>query len=524
VNPRDNKKVLIVLCGGILVGLYLLVHNLFLGPLAETEGQIEKLETSVNEKEGQVLRIRKDLEKLRQWRALSLPGVENLPPPPPRTSRNPQQDREHAIFLAKDRYLSYLRDLLRRHKLVYDDPVERTSEGTRNLPQLAPNVPVYTPLVYGIHARGTWKQIVDLLVDLETAPLLQRVSKVNVKHSSGTSAKAPKEPLTVSLTVEALIVNGAAKRGDNLFTIGQAPAALDGTLMALHRLPSGLSQIPWDRLYATAVSPRGRDYSDMPRKNIFEGPPPPKPPETGPKTDKPPKPLETPDLITHAFLMDVTQFTEAGASPLATVFDRATDRSNKLRMWEGWNWIPLLKCGEGNTVVRGKVVRMNTSGVVFHVQLFAQDPAAEKANRRFQRPDAIYKLYKDDIVPLVEAKAIKVSEVSRTYKIPGPYWNSLIRDKVVEPRRTGFEFAFKHGLVRGRIVKRDEKRDGPWVLICLHEKYCSFETEEETLARPHAGYCFLRVGEKLAQALQTPLQEAEIKKLTLTASTAPAAP
>jgi len=523
VNPRDNQKLLILLGAGLLAGASLLVYNLFLAPLWETDAEIKKLEASVQEKEVKALRIRKDQEKLRQWRALSLPGVENLPPPTGKGPRNLQQEREHAVFLAKDQYLDYLRKLLRRHKLVHDDPAERHAEGTKNLPQVGLNVPVYTPLVFGIQARGTWKQIVDLLVEFETAPLLHRVRRINVKHATGTSAKAPREPLTVSMTVEALIVNGAAKRGDNLFTIEQTPAALDGTLMVLHKLPSGLSQLPWHQIYAAGISPKGRDYRDIPKKNIFEGAKPSKPPPPPREKEKEEKeePRWTPDLITYAFLMDVTVPAEVGASPLATVFDRSTDRSLKLRLREGWNWIPLLKSGEQNTVVRGKVVRMDTKGLVFHVQLFAQDPAAERADSRFGKWDAIYKLYKDDIVPLVEAKAIKVSEVSRTYKVSIPYWQGMLKDGVVEMRRTGTEFAFKHGLVRGRIVKRDARRDGPWVLICLHEKYCSFETEEETLTPLHAGYCFLRVGEKLTQALQTPLKEGEVKKLTVTATAAP---
>jgi hypothetical protein len=517
VNARDNRFLIVLLCGGLLVGAGLLVYNLFWVPLAEANAQIDKLEESNRAKKAQVERILRDKEKLRQWRALSLPGVENLPQPPPGAPRTAgdQERKKRALHEAKDRYLTYLRGLLKRHKLVHEDPVETTGEPSRNVPQAAPNVPVYTSLAYNLHAAGKYEQIVALLAEIETTPLLQRVRKVTIKKAAKTStAKGPKEPLTVSLTVEALIVNGAAPRGDSLFTLGQTPTILDGTSQMLRGLPSGLSALPWQELYARAVSPKGRDYQDIGRKNIFEGykPPPPKDDDTKVVPPKKGKPPELADLLSKAFLMDVTVEDEDGAQPRATVFDRLSDKANKLRTSYGWNWIPLLKDAGGSTLIRGKVLRITTAGLVFHVQLFAQNPAEESEKRRFQKDDVIYQLYKTDVEKLVKAKVITKEEASRTYKIPVMYWAQLLEDEVVQMRWG--EFAFKHNLVRGRVLKGDSKRDGPFVLIRLNENYCSFDGGERTV-RPHAGYCFLKIGEWLTQALQTPLQARDLKELKL---------
>jgi hypothetical protein len=96
--------------------------------------------------------------------------------------------------------------------------------------------------------------------------------------------------------------------------------------------------------------------------------------------------------------------------------------------------------------------------------------------------------------------------------VPIPYWQGLLQDEVVSMWGAG-DFAFKHGLIRGRVLKHDAKRDGLFLLIQPHEKYCAFDGGEERV-RPHPGYCYLRVGDKMVQALQMPLQESQLRKLT----------
>src|SRR5262249_59427345 len=120
------------------------------------------------------------------------------------------------------------------------------------------------------------------------------------------------EPLTLTMTVEALIVNGSAQRGDDLFAVAQKPAAFDAVLIAARRFPTGLSIMPWGKIYAAAAFAK-RNYADIARKNIFQG--------SWPK----PKvvidqPRPTPDLLSTAFLTDVT--IPAGAMARATLYNR----------------------------------------------------------------------------------------------------------------------------------------------------------------------------------------------------------
>jgi hypothetical protein len=511
MNSNNNQGAILLLCILLGGGALLLGYNLFVVPLSDYSAEIAQLEKENQEKNDKILSILRDRKKLQQWRALSLPGVESLPKV--KGPRNAAQDREHALLLAQARYVDYLRELLRKHDVKIDETPRRRSADVKSIPKVNGDVPVFTPLQFSVEARGKLDNLVKMLDEFETSPLLHRVRSVTIKQAPAAAGKAPTEPLVLSMVVEALIVNGSQKRGDSLFAVGQPPAALDAALLALRRQPTGLGLVPWARLYAAAVAPK-RTYTDIARKNIFEGAK--KPVVVAAEAEK----REIDDLISQVYLWDVTITAPASGtgkgSAQATVFNRLNERAIKLRALPGWNTIPLLKDGEGNTVVRGQVVRITSRGIVFHVELFARDPEDEPSHLRYKKTDVIYGLDRSSADALIKAKVIRPEEVSRTYKVPAEFWQGLLEDRLVRAGRGG-DFAFHQDLIRGRVVKMDPD----FVVIRLDEKYCSFRADRDERVRPHAGYCLLSVGMNLTAALQSPLPEPEVIELKQTVAQRP---
>jgi hypothetical protein len=520
VNPQNNRVLVTLLCAGLGIGALLLFYNLFWGPLQEYNRRIEELAKANDEKEAVIMQIVRDQKKLRAWRWLSLPGVENLrkvkgvPP-------NPAEDRKSAFAWARNRYSEYLSDLLKSHGVAYDvSPQSEPQQPDRNIPEVGAGIPVYTALRFRVEGRGKLANIVKMLEDFQTTPLLHRIRNLTIKQAGGTGAKASaSEPLTVSLVIEALIVNGAQKRGDNLYA--EPPMTIAGGLLAVPRQPgAGLALLPWYKFYAAAVRAPKRTYTDIALKNIFEGkppyyqPPPPPPPDIA---------RATPDLLTYAYLTDVTIVTSTDTEILpsmrATVYYRNSEQAIKLRKLPGWNSIPLLKSGELSTVAWGQVVRIDTRGVVFRVKVFARDPAEEPEKLRFKKADAIYSLYKTDVEALVKAKVIRTEDAPYTFKVPVNYWEGMIRDKVVR-ERSG-RFSFQYDLIRGQVLKHADSSN--FVLIRLDERYCSFQDNEKELGpvRPHYGYCRLPVGENVTTGLLTPLNDSEVRELQQRVAQAP---
>jgi hypothetical protein len=512
MNPRERQMALVLLGVGVLVGVLLIGYNLFLAPLLEYNRQIEEVEATNSKKSLQIRQILKDRVKLTGWRAISLPGVESLPKG--KGPANPAADREHALVQTQDKYLTYLRDLMVKHGIEWEHLPRYRAVNNKNVPELPGKVPVYTPISFVVDGKGKLANLVRMLDDFRKEPLLQRVTDLTIRRLDNSVGRDP--VLGLTMTAEALVVNGAQKRGggDRSGLNQQATVGLSAVTALLHQ-PMAPPVVQVERLYALAISPK-RNYGDLALKNIFEsgagGRPYKEDPTLAerkkPKTEKPEEPEPTPDLISYAYLTDVTV---PGKIAKATLFDRTLDRSQSIRMSLGYNTFPLLKNREGNTMVRGEVLQIDTRGVLFRVKVFAQAPEEEPPARRFKRKDVIYSLMKDEKEALVKAKTVQREELDRVYKVPMQNWKHLVTDEVVviHSSRTK-KFGFSWDMVLGKVLKEDKD----FVLIRLDERYCSFQPDEVSdPVRPHLGYCFLGVGEKLFDALQTPVQEHEVRKV-----------
>jgi hypothetical protein len=148
--------------------------------------------------------------------------------------------------------------------------------------------PVYSTLTFTVDATGELTSIVAMLEDFYRTPLLHQVKALTIKPAAGDRrgpAAAASRELTVKMTVEALLIDGAPRRGF-LMPDDQRLLAVNG-LLALRRGLTGLPLVP-----AAADNARGTglikpqpfmapalpgEYGIIARKNIFFAPTPPAP-------------------------------------------------------------------------------------------------------------------------------------------------------------------------------------------------------------------------------------------------------
>lgn len=497
MNSNNDNAKLIVLAVLVLVGVALLGYVYFLEPLAGYNREIEGLEASTAAKATQIATVIRDRKKLEVWRALSLPGLETPPkdkdkdkPKIVGPSRTPEQARQHAIEASHDKYGKWLRDLLDKHRIQNTDPVKRPVD-MKATPHQVNGQPVYVSLPFSINIPQVhYQNLVKMLRDFSAAPLLHRVRSLTIKTLDA-SAKAPQDVVSAKIEVEALILNGAARRGDHAVALAQPLkelAALQTALMPLRARLPGSTALPWlaihahtiaakqpeDKhydekspvvqgllaLYATTVlsdrvgKTKGTDrrLADIATKNIFEGklPDAPKPPKdtrlVGPVLPDPDPPPPVPaaratkDLLTFVYLTDITI---PGKMPArATLFYRTDESLRPLCVEEGKCFIPLVASYEyspgtnDGLVVKGQVLRIEPRGVFFRVGLHVMPPE-EDLKVRFKNAKVIYSLAKEDVDELVKAGAIKATEADRTFKMQTSFWEGMKRDKVVTVAEKG---------------------------------------------------------------------------------------
>lgn len=525
MNPRERMMavvlgLLIVVIGGGGLGYFFI-----LSPYFETEASIENLNKEAKAKQQQIALIKKDRPKLERWRLQGLPGEVLTPVKGP---ANTAQDKGDQYFDLQDRYVTYLRDLLKKHGINSDYPKREKVETKPAAGQQQTGPPPYTTLVFNVDAKAKFPQLVAWLLDFQKTPLLQRVKKMTIKQDQAQGDKKS-DLLHVQLNIEALIVHGATKRPKTMLGIDERMVALN-TFVQLRRGPGGIALIPW------AVGPTGpkappalrdkpsprsdKDYLAMANKNIFTGYVEPvkvavketKKPEPKPPTkEKEREPVTPKDVLRFARLTDISgspDFLEA------TLWDPLTSRAIRLREEKSYDRFPLLLNGSGGAVVQGQIVQFEgTRGVIFRVQL-AAFPPSKSGGGYYPEPHVIYRPTKSDFDKLVEAKKVKADDVDRVFKLHASYWKDLEIDKVVVREKKQFskekrpEFVSKLGLVRGKVVETTEK----YVVIRLDEKYCAYDDrkkvgddQEMPPPRPHYGFC--RLTGRLSEALRNPVEE-----------------
>ena len=285
MNSRE-QTLAIILIGAIVAtvagaGGYFFV----LSPLNKQRNAEAALRSEIAELEGQVEAQEKAAKRLAVARVRSLPADESL------------ARREYTVALERMAEAAGV-------PKGYTITPKSADNSARSVPEVTKGKPVYTRLAYDITFKKVdMAAVKNFLERYHRLGLLHQITSLNIKKDDDPSAKSKssRADLTVILTTEAIIVDGAENR-KTLLPVPTAFAAIGGA--ALYR---GMAASPE---YARGVAPQAlvpvlaanpRDYNLIVQKDPFHGP---LPPEKEPEPfkllslkDVKVKPEKTPDPV-----------------------------------------------------------------------------------------------------------------------------------------------------------------------------------------------------------------------------------
>jgi hypothetical protein len=315
----------------MVVGIAFGFYQLFLVPIQDREALIESTRKDIQTAQAQRRQALADRPRLNRWRLLSLPGD---------------------VDMAAREYEKYLNELLRDQN--FDASVTPKSPDTRTSPTLAGKKPAYTRLSYTVLGHATLEGLIGFLDKFYHTGLLHQIKNISVQRPlTAASPERPKD-LDINMTIEALVLNDASSRDVLLPNIPSRSIVLD-LLTAWCGKPAGLALAAWEAGPSGTLGPGTlarpvRNYSDIATKNVFFGPPPPK---TRPA-----------DEIQVARFVVLTDITQSGSRHQAFLYDRVNNKKTRLRTSPGFDSFRVTD-DDGNTLVRGKVVRVDARGLIF---------------------------------------------------------------------------------------------------------------------------------------------------------------
>ena len=338
MTKREQRMAAGVLTILILGGGGFLFNLFFLGPLSARQAAIASLQADVARKEGRIRQIEAQRAQLQQWKRESLPG-------------DADQDQ---MATTRRLYSQYLRDLLNESGLASQSVrIDSLKPDTRNSPMLTGKKPAYTRLTFTVdEARGNLASLVTLLDRFYRTPLLHEVKKINVQRPRTRTAGQRADDLDISLTVEALVVNGTEVRSYLPFIERRVVVLV--TVSNLRGGPLGVGLGLWEagpggKLAPTPLARSERRYGDIAGKNIFYPP----------AAEEEQKPAV--DVARFVYLTDITQDDRRSQ---AFLYDRYSNHSTRLRASRGFDSFRVLD-DQGKTVARGRILRMTERDVYF---------------------------------------------------------------------------------------------------------------------------------------------------------------
>jgi hypothetical protein len=327
MNRRERTLMLILVGTPLLVGL-LFLGNIHLFVKPDYDRKREDLEAQVSKKTLEIRKIIKNQGELARWRELSLPVDPHL---------------------AQREYNRYLHELLRGKftelSLQPNTPTEFKG-GTGPLNKKT----FYTSLPFSVRGEATLPQLVQVMERFERTPLMHKIKSVTLERDQ--DRKEERGPITVQMTVEALIVEGATQAPHTVTGVDPRLVVLD-VFAALRRGPIGVSLLPW---VVSARGPLGqekelasmdRKYEEIAARNVFAGAPIPKPAVADASGE---------DEIEIANLIFLSEISQTDDLQEAYLYNRATARSQRLRMENGYNTFQITKESAQSMLMRCMVM------------------------------------------------------------------------------------------------------------------------------------------------------------------------
>jgi hypothetical protein len=251
MNTRERVLLIILVGTMLLLGGGISAQFLLVKPYLDARDRVKKASAELEKKKGELDQVRRrNAElfegdpRLAQWRRLSMP----------QSPKNDPKEAEKHQEKMQEEYRRYLSEVLAESG--FRDPRANATAGagpiitpeppeSKSAPETTAGskTPLYTRFAYKVDANAEYDGVRRALEKIDRTPLLHAVRKLAVTRSTTRPGS-----LDVKMTVEVLMVNGAAKRD---------------TLMPQRRWFTP----PWP---VTLAKP-DRNYADMVAKNMWTG-------------------------------------------------------------------------------------------------------------------------------------------------------------------------------------------------------------------------------------------------------------
>jgi hypothetical protein len=344
MNPRERMLALTVLGIAAVAGAAYLFYAFFLAPLGEMDESLAKLQDEVKQQEVRVHHIEAAKVRLSLYKQLSLPKQ---------------------LDFSRREYENYLSDLLQDSGFPAGNRTISPRNPEKSSALTVDKKPVYTRLPFIVVTRGNLDNLVQMLEHFYKAPLLHQIKSIQIQRASTSTVQAQQGPqfdLDIHLTVEALVVAGAADRFhpqdallpavDKRFFVMDVAAALRGA--------PGLGLVLWAAGPTGPTGPRvlaepSRQYAAITKKNVFFGS----------------SALDRPDVVQVARYVHLTDITHNNTRTPprceAFFYDRYNGRMTRLRAEPGFDTFRILD-NDGETLVRGRVIRVDDRELIFRAE------------------------------------------------------------------------------------------------------------------------------------------------------------
>lgn len=343
MNPRERMLAMVVLSIAVLAGGAYLCCTFFLAPLGEMDERLARVRDEVKQKEARIQQIEAAKARLSVYKQLSLPKQ---------------------LDFSRRQYDNYLSDLL------IDSGFPASTTISPKAPEkssvlAADKKPVYTRLPFVVVTRANLDNLVQMLERFYRTPLLHQIKSIQVSRASTTGTQAQQGAqfeLDIHLTVEALVVSGAA---DRFHPAEALLPALDKRLLTVDTA-AALCHVPALGLVLWAAGPTGpngpgvlaqppRQYAAITKKNIFFG---------SSALDRP----EVVQVARYVHLTDITRNnTRTPPRCEAFFYDRYNGHMTRLRAEPGFDIFRILD-SDGEAIVRGRVVRLDDRELIFRAE------------------------------------------------------------------------------------------------------------------------------------------------------------